>query len=163
MATVRQFSIVRPGSMLDTFNEFVRQYETPLWWLAALSVATFVATLAALPFLVVRIPHDYFTTKKRHPPPFAEQHPAVRTTLLVLKNLLGAIFVIAGIVMCVIPGQGVLTIVIGLTLIDFPGKYLLERWLIRRRSVSRAINWMRKRSGHPPLEIPAAGDPPPEE
>ena len=112
--------------MLDAIYEFLIRYRTQLEWLAVLSVIMFVGTLAVLPFLVVRIPYDYFTNKKRHHLRFADRHPAIRVTFLVLKNLLGAVFIAAGIAMCVLPGQGILTIVIGLTLVDFPGKFLLE-------------------------------------
>ena len=49
--------------------------------------------------------------------------------------------------MLFIPGQGLLTIAIGLLLVDFPGKYRLERWLISRRPIIRVVNWMRRRAG----------------
>ena len=56
--------------------------------------------------------------------------------------------------MLVLPGQGVLTILIGLTLLDFPGKRRLEIWIIQRRSIRLGIDRVRKRAGRPSLILP---------
>jgi hypothetical protein len=72
---------------------------------------------------------------------------------LIGRNALGYVFIVVGIVMLVIPGQGVLTIVIGIMLLNFPGKYRLERWLVVRRPVLRSINWLRRRSKRNPLVL----------
>jgi len=74
---------------------------------------------------------------------------------VVLKNVLGFVFIAAGIVMLFLPGQGILTILIGLTLVSFPRKRALEISLIRRPSVLRAVNWIRRRSGKEPIILPA--------
>ena len=50
------------------------------------------------------------------------------------------------------PGQGLLTLLVGLLLMNFPGKYRLERWLVGRRGVLTALNWLRRRGGHPPFQ-----------
>jgi hypothetical protein len=60
-----------------------------------------------------------------------------------------------GIALLVLPGQGLLTILLGITLLDLPGKRHLEIVLLRRPSVSRAVNWLRRKSGRPPLDLPA--------
>jgi hypothetical protein len=72
----------------------------------------------------------------------------------VIKNLVGVALLLAGLVMLVTPGQGLLTIVVGLTLLSFPGKARLERWIATRPAVWRAINWMRQRAGRDTLEHP---------
>ena len=74
--------------------------------------------------------------------------------LLITKNLLGIVLLIAGLAMLLVPGQGLLTIVVGMLLIDFPGKFRVERWLVTRRQVWRSINWLRKRAGRPVLNSP---------
>ncbi len=126
--------------------------ETTIWYLAVFSVVSFVATLALVPVLVVRIPADYFAEKKRHRwEPWAHEHPLIRWSLLIAKNLLGYVFIILGIAMLVLPGQGVLTILIGIMFINFPGKYRLERWVVMRDPVLKTINRLRQRAGHPPL------------
>jgi len=71
--------------------------------------------------------------------------------LLIGKNALGYILVVAGIIMLVLPGQGIFTILIGIMLLNFPGKYQLERWLATRGPVLRSINWLRQRAGRAPL------------
>jgi hypothetical protein len=133
--------------------EWIRAHEAVLWWLGATSVVTFLGTLIAVPLLVARIPSDYFAHRKRRRTPWADQHPVVRGVLLVGKNALGYVFIVAGIAMLVLPGQGILTIAIGIMLLDFPGKYRLERWLIVRRPVLRSINWLRRRAKQPPLVL----------
>ena len=73
--------------------------------------------------------------------------------LLIGKNALGYIFIVAGIVMLALPGQGILAILIGIMLLNFPGKFRLERWIITRRPVIRSINWLRRRAKHAPLVL----------
>lgn len=126
--------------------KFIQTHETVLWWLALLSIITFIATLIIVPLLVVRIPDDYFSHRRRCRMQFSEYHPVVRGILLIGKNVLGYVFIVIGIVMLVIPGQGLLTIVIGLMLLNFPGKYRLERWLVASHPVLQSINWLRRRS-----------------
>ena len=114
---------------------------------------TFVATLVVVPWLIVRIPADYFAHRKRHRMPWADHHPVVRGLLLVGKNILGFVFVGVGLALLLLPGQGILTIVVGIMLLDFPGKYRLERWAIDRRPVLRSINWLRRRAKRDPLVL----------
>ena len=131
--------------------EWLQNNETALLWLATTTIITFMATLIVVPILVVRIPPDYFSRRKRHRKLWANHHPLVRAILLIGKNALGYIFVVAGIIMLVLPGQGIFTILIGIMLLNFPGKYQLERWLATRGPVLRSINWLRQRAGRAPL------------
>ena len=73
--------------------------------------------------------------------------------VLLAKNLLGVVFVLMGIAMLVLPGQGLLSIFVGVMLLNFPGKYRFERWLIKKPSVLRSINWLRRKSRRPPLVL----------
>ena len=130
------------------------------WWLVGFSVFAFVTTLVAIPVIVVRMRPDHFL----RPPPaddWRESHPAVRTLLIAIKNLVGVALVLTGAILSLplIPGQGILTILIGLSLIDFPGKRALELRLARERHVLRAINWIRFRAKRPPLEMPPRNEP----
>lgn len=120
-------------------------------WISGLTLLTFFGTLIAIPLLVVRIPSDYFVRPRSL---HRTRHPAVHVTLIVLKNLLGLVLTVAGFAMLVLPGQGVLTILLGVMLLDFPGKRAFERWLVSRPRVFDAVNWMRRRAHHPPLERP---------
>jgi hypothetical protein len=71
--------------------------------------------------------------------------------VLIAKNLAGVTLLAAGLVMLLTPGQGLLTIVVGITLINFPGKMRFERWLATRPPVWRSINWLRERAGRDDL------------
>ena len=125
-----------------------------IWiWLTAVSLLTFTGTLIIVPWLVIRMPADYFTHHFRREVGRPGDHPAVRLILLILKNMLGVILVGAGVVMLFIPGQGLLTIIIGMGLLDFPGKYSAERWFVSCGPVLHSINRIRKRAGKPPLAL----------
>ena len=127
--------------------------------LVASSVAMFVIGLIATPIIVSMIPADYFTYRDRPDIRFSKQHPAVRMVLIIGKNVLGTILLLAGLAMLVLPGQGIMTIVVGLVLLDFPGKYRLQSWLIHKRFVHRPINWLRAKRGREPLKLePTEGD-----
>jgi hypothetical protein len=62
--------------------------------------------------------------------------------------------VLAGIVMLLIPGQGLLTILIGIALMDFPKKQAFLRRVVARQWVLRSINRIRGRFGRAPLRAP---------
>lgn len=59
--------------------------------------------------------------------------------------------------MLVLPGQGILTIVLGISLLDFPGKRPFIRWLVSKPMVYRALDWLRKKTHSPPLDLPRRG------
>jgi len=122
------------------------------WWIFCASVATFVASVVTLPILVVRMPADY-VVRDGSGGSWAAHHPLVRVTVLIVKNLVGGLFVGAGILMLFVPGQGILTILIGLSLLDLPGKRAFERRLVSSPAVFEAINVIRARAGRPPLRL----------
>ena len=78
----------------------------------------------------------------------------------IAKNALGVVVVLLGIVLSLplVPGQGLLTILMGLMLLDFPGKRRMEIWMIRRKGIAKGIAWIRRKAGRQPLIIP--GDEP---
>jgi hypothetical protein len=128
-----------------------RFFHSPLLMiLGAVSVALLVGSLVALPWMVARIPVDYFESgadERRRAE--LRSHP-VRT---VLRNLFGAVLVITGLAMLVLPGQGLLTILAGIFFLDFPGKRRVERWIVASGPVLRALNGIRRRAGRPPLRV----------
>ena len=133
---------------------WLNEHEPWLWWVGGISALLMVGTLAVIPLLIVRMRSDYFLHHAPAPDTWRGQHPVVRLTLLVLKNAVGAAFVIAGLAMLLLPGQGILTILIGVTLLNFPGKRALELRIVRQRPVLGAINWIRARARRPPLRLP---------
>lgn len=117
------------------------------------SALGFVLSILGFPLLIARIPEDYFASRRPPAHPLRNRHPLVALAIVVLKNLAGAVLVLAGIVMLLLPGQGVLTILLGLMLLNFPGKRRLELGIVRHPRVRRALNWLRKRHHKPPLII----------
>jgi hypothetical protein len=133
---------------------WMREYQGLLEWLGGVSVLMFLVTLVVFPLVVIYLPEDYFFRDRRDPAHQTRRHPAVWLALTVLKNILGGLLILAGVAMLVLPGQGLLTILIGVTLVNFPGKYTLERRIVGRPAVSRTLNRIRAGAGRPPLEIP---------
>ena len=128
-----------------------------IFWSAVLfgvSTFTFIAGLFLMPALIVRIPFDYFVRERPARLPFERHHPVLRVALLAIKNVLGAALAIAGLVMILTPGPGLICILAGMTLMDLPGKRALERRLISAPMVLRSVNWLRARHGRPPLLPP---------
>ncbi len=125
-----------------------------VFWGTVFSLGTLLAVIVVVPWVVARLPVDYFSQPRRH----KLQHPggsAMGWLGVVLKNLLGAALVALGLLMLFTPGQGLVTLLTGLLLMNFPGKYRLERALVARESVFRAFNWFRSRHGRPPFEPPS--------
>jgi len=122
------------------------------------SLLLFFGTLITIPILVVRMQPDYFTGPHRHVGQVRRRHPLLAGALTGMKNMLGFALVCIGVIMLLTPGQGLLTIFIGLTLANYPGKYRLERWLITRRAVWRSVNWLRRKAGVPELLRPTTGE-----
>jgi hypothetical protein len=119
-----------------------------------ISVVTFVASIAVVTVVLVKLPANYFHSS--HDREFlTHRHPVLRMVGIFLKNLLGLVLVGFGIVMSLpgVPGQGVLTILLGIMLLDFPGKRGLEVKLVSRPRVFQAINALRARFERPPLML----------
>ena len=116
------------------------------------SVVFFVGTLIAIPFILVRLPPHYFD--ERHPRLWMpDHHPVLRLVGLIAKNAVGAVFLAVGIALLFLPGQGILTILIGVSLLDFPGKRYCERKIIGQPTVFKAVNALRAKYDKPPLTV----------
>lgn len=135
--------------------DWIEHHRTLLWYSGTASVVLFIASILIIPPLIVRIPPDYFAHADRPPSQWAKQMRVVRICILIGKNLLGGLLMIAGLAMLLLPGQGLLTLFVGFLLLDFPGKYRLEKWLIRRRYILGPINWLRTRRHRAPLHVTA--------
>lgn len=119
-----------------------------------LFLITFTISLALASFILVKLPATYF--QKDHPRDFwTDRSPGIRYLGIVVKNVLGALLVALGILMSLpgVPGQGILTILLGIMLLDFPGKRKLEHKLVSRPKVLKTINRLRHRFGKPGLVL----------
>jgi Putative transmembrane protein (PGPGW). len=117
----------------------------------------FGAVATTIVFVVVsRLPVDHFLEDRA-------QKPLSRTLLhkiwFVFKNALGIVLIIAGIIMIITPGPGFLSILIGLSLVDFRQKHALILMGLKRPSVRKSLNWMRKKANVPPLKFPSQCEP----
>ena len=117
-----------------------------------LSVVTFVVSIGVVTVVLVKLPANYFHSS--HDREFlVHRHPVLRAVGIFAKNLLGLVLVAFGVVMSLpgVPGQGVLTILLGIMLLDFPGKRALETRIVSRPRVYGAVNALRARFDKPPL------------
>jgi hypothetical protein len=126
--------------------------------LTGFSLLTIAGSFFFVPWAIVRIPPDYFAHQRPSEMPWERLHPGLRIAAIVAKNFLGVLFFLAGFIMALplVPGPGVVTMLVGLALIDVPGKRRLERWIAGRKTVFAAMNKLRSKYGHPPLDKPQA-------
>ena len=139
-----------PWDWLQTHSEI-------LWATGVASALMMLCGIAVVPWILLRLPRDYFLPPRRHPIT-PERFPlSVGLPLLVGKNFLGVVLILAGLAMLVLPGQGLLTIILGLALTNFPGKFALQRRLVGHPSVLNSLNWLRRRFGRAPFIAPDTG------
>ncbi len=134
---------------------FQMSYTTLFEWLGLVSVATFLISLLLIPFLVSRASVDYFLihatiVEQRH-----RRHPALALLIKIVRNSLGVFLCLAGFMMIFLPGQGILTILIGASLLDVPGRQAVQNALIQRPAVQHGLNWIRRKTGQPPFHYPS--------
>ena len=121
---------------------------------ASLSVASMASSISwGWTLLIALIPADYFAHEQRPPSRWAHLHPVLRFVVFVARNIVGPLLVLAGIALLMLPGQGILTIVVGFLVLDMPGKYTLERWIVGKRMVHKPLNWIRAKRGRTALQI----------
>lgn len=120
----------------------------------ALLFVSFVASLAVVVVVLVRLPADYLCAA-----PAGRVANADAPRLLRLRtagrNAAGALLVGLGLVLSLpgVPGQGLLTIATGLVLLDFPGKRGLLRKIFAQGAVLGSVNRLRARFSKPPLIV----------
>ena len=136
--------------ILHSIQSWIEEREAVFAWMLGLSALTFVGSLISVPIVVVQMRTDFFTRGE----PLELPRTPLRALRRLIKNALGAILLIAGVAMLIMPGQGLLTIALGISLVDFPGKRRLQLKLVRLRGVRDPINWIRKKWRKPPLNIP---------
>ncbi len=129
-------------------------WESVLLWASLLSLAGLAGAALVLPWLVSRLPVDYFTNPHRRSWREITPYLGLNLILLLLKNCLGLALILLGFVMLFTPGQGLLSLLAGLVLCNFPGKFYLERRLVSSPGVLKAINWMRQRRGQAAMRAP---------
>ncbi|HEX2640283.1 MAG TPA: hypothetical protein VHL50_06915 [Pyrinomonadaceae bacterium] len=117
-----------------------------------LFLVSLAVSFAAIAIVMVKVPPTYFSVHHRREF-LPDRVWYVRYSAVIVKNILGVFLVLLGIVLSLpgVPGQGILTILLGLIMLDIPGKRPLEAKIIQRPAVLAAVNKLRSRYGKPPL------------
>ena len=131
-------------TLLDNYYDF-------FFWLGVVSSIIFLISLLSIRWLVCMIPSDYFIKKEQSK--FKSNYPVAWIISSIIKNIFGYVLIFGGILMLVLPGQGLITIFIGLMLSSYPGKYKIEKKIISLPRIFKTINWLRKKSDEPPLNL----------
>ena len=134
--------------------ERIESLEGLLIALGITSVVLFLGSVILIPLIIAYLPKDYFTRTIK---PLSQLNP-LHMVGRVAKNLIGTLFLLSGFIMLFIPGQGILTILLGLSLINFPGKRPLETRILNSPKAKRLIEWSRSKSRREPLVIPERAD-----
>jgi hypothetical protein len=123
-----------------------------LWtWVSCISVAMFVGSLLLIPWLVAKAPRDYFLRAPN------QDRGATAWLAKIVRNVLGALLLVVGILMLVLPGQGLLMVLLAVSLMDIPGKHALIQRLVQKPPVWRALSYLRERAHKEPFERPQGG------
>jgi hypothetical protein len=129
--------------MLHTLSSWLSHPEVN-WCVGIFSVLAVLASLVLVPRFLAKLPRGYL--RQAQPP--AHGSMARR----ILRNVLGVFLVLLGVAMLLLPGQGLLTLLVGVLLVDFPGKHGLVVRGLSRPKVLSLVNKLRARHGAPPLE-----------
>jgi hypothetical protein len=138
-------------NFIESITEFVTNYKTYILWLATISLFVFIFSLVSIKWLVALIPTDYFV--KKNISKSKKSYSLLWLMSIIVKNIIGYTLILGGILMLVLPGQGLFTILMGLILSNYPGKYTIEKRIISIPRILKTINWLRKKSNKPRLEI----------
>lgn len=133
--------------------EFLQQYSLVLELLGILSLLTFVGSLFAIPWIIGKLPPDYFILHRRLVEARHERHPVLAKIIFVARNIIGILFLAAGMAMLVLPGQGIITMLIGISFMDFPRKHNIVDNLIHRPRIMKLLNWLRRKGKKTPFQF----------
>ena len=126
-----------------------------LFFLGSISVFVLIISVFMMVLIISFLPENYFKSENRNLISNVKnsRYPLLKFFILIIKNFFGILLFLSGVLMLVLPGQGILTIITGLVFIDYPGKYKFERKLLRQKGVINSINWIRSRLNKPSLKV----------
>ena len=143
-------------NFITSFIQWFADHPEVLIGMGVSSIFIFLISILGISWFVAQIPEDYFLQSKRQTSKWQKQKPILRFVVVLGKNLIGLSLIIGGLLMLLLPGQGLLTIVTGLLLVNYPGKYKLEQKLVSMPSVYKALNWIRFKAKKSPLQRKAS-------
>jgi hypothetical protein len=154
----------------QTRNNGFSGYEMDIWITEILEQRAligrhlFLATLLLLAILLIssavsltvliRLSPDYFAAARAQSYRNAD-YGILSWAGIIFKNVLGSTLVVLGVVLSLpgMPGQGLLTVLAGILLLDFPGKRRLLFKILSRPPLLRSINRLRTKFSRPPLVV----------
>ena len=140
--------------MFDSLADFFSglTWRSVLLWVL-IFVGTFFINLGIVSFILVKLPKDHFKSDKSKR--VSGSNATIRALKVIGKNVAGVLLIVLGVVLSLpgVPGQGLLTVLLGVMLVDFPGKDRLEQKLLSRPGIINTINRLRGRFGKPALEL----------
>lgn len=130
--------------------EWLLEHRGSVAWMAGLGLAALVLGAIAAPILIVKLPEDFLENGGKPP---GGDHPARR----IVRNIFAWILITGGLAMLALPGPGIVVLLVGLVLADFPGKRKLMKMILSRKSILKPMNKLRAKYGKPPLRVPDSG------
>mgnify|MGYP001192272956 CR=1 FL=1 len=138
-------------SYMEAFSYFLQNNQIFIY-ISGFSTILFLLSLLGISWLISMIPYNYFVDEKRVS--FIKmKNPLMWLLIMILKNAIGLALILCGILMLILPGQGVLTIITGLIFLDYPGKFRFERLLVKNKLILNSMNWIRRKLDKPDLII----------
>ncbi len=128
---------------------YLRSVHVWVWLtVSGLSVLASLVGIGLIPVLVCRLSSDWFV---KNADTF---YDALRANPLnvCIRNFVGIILIGFGVLLLFLPGQGVLTILLGLMVTDLPVRSFVIRYVARRKPVALRFQMWRKTRGYPPFE-----------
>ena len=131
--------------------DWIREHQE-IVWMAGGSVVVGATGMLAACIAIVMLPADYFQQEQGSKNK-SGGNPAWR----IGRNILGWLLIVGGVAMLILPGPGLVIVLLGIMLADFPGKSRVQRWILSRGSVLKSANWLRRKFGKPPLKAKVKG------
>ena len=131
---------------------WLQEYAGFMTAMAIVSVVIIAASIILTPIWLERLPEDYFLRVLN--PDNADTRDTHSFVIRLTRTITGSILLIAGVAMLVLPGQGIVTIIAGLLLIDFPGRHRVLRLILNLHAVTGLIQWIRRTRGNPEFRFP---------
>ena len=134
------------------FSDWISDYNQIIQWAGIVSVFLFFLSLFLLRYVIIRMPEDYFITTSS----ISKSHSKSPQKIIVrvAKNVVGFLLTICGIILLFTPGQGMITILIGLCLIDLAIVNQFKKKIINNSKVQKALNWIRTKKSVKPFNFP---------
>ena len=139
---------------LAMLDRWLDAHENLVWIVSLSSILMFFGTMVGVGITIVFLPSDHFVKEDDKSLFVNVKNPWLRILYLIVKNAIGVLFIVAGLVMLLLPGQGLLSLLVGLSLTDFPRKRRVIRFIVKRKAVMKSANWLRKKFNRPPLQEP---------